>query len=283
MGIFKLFFAIGTLLVFHCDFAQALTCAQVFAVEPAPRQVLKEDLEAAQRFQWAQQVWLNALSSEKSESVKEATHLFVQSANRLLDHIVDNILIVKFEEMPEERGRVFQSSTSMMFELLLGAMQIPQEALEQAIHVRYLDDMEQRQKKEHEFLEKADVLGFLYMDASHRAEDETVETVSLGFLSDREIDSLDEGAWQEQNWPETGVAPSIDARVSFHESGEPDFTQPIGFLPARPDDPDSESQSANPVGFVHFKNQPLENLKVHLDLERGLFSATTTNPIGFLP
>jgi hypothetical protein len=247
---------------------QANQCAQVFSTEDAQVAVLPEDVQAIQHFQAAQQ------SMGDAETIEEVTSVFyhlAQAANNILDHIVDNILIVETKKLNKEAKQVFTHSSQMLFSFLSQSTQIPPETLEQVVHQRYQIDRANLEERRARLRERASFIG--YVEPKEDLSQGEELSYPIGFYSERTVEPVfeeDEDS-DPQSTQEQGRGSDRTGDHGLEAANK--NTGPIGFrLPIGSGDP--EPQGKSPIGFVHFAEPTIEesNLpQLILDMERGLF------------
>lgn len=207
-------------------------------------------------------------ASRTIEDFNQSLYWLATDANRIIDTLAENIIVLNTENIPQDFADIYIQSTQMLFSKLQTTFSIPAPAIEKAIKMRVQKIIMDVNLERQAALVRSPI-GFdvLRKRSSPPGGEEDVEKVPMGFVKFRS--SSDSESLVEKYPP---------GFVRFPKKTEdlPVEKAPMGFsiLPPGESKTDSVGPKA-PFGFVHFGKKPLTESsitkQIYLDLNTGYF------------
>jgi hypothetical protein len=229
--------------------------------------MVPEDAQAMREYHQARYIFSRAKSQNE---IVEATYLLAQTANRVIDSIVDTIFVLEKSTPPEPIVRALQESSSTMITQLLQTSRMPFQALEQALARRFQLESQELARLEQQSQERADFIGFLRLktESAENMVEGDVAPMAIGF-GQRSRSSDGE---RSPGSKEISDAASGSVGDGLRPANNP--RGPIGFVYGLRPAGDPGKVESQPMGFVHFKEAagtPADRPRIQLNLLTGLF------------
>lgn len=256
--------------------SRANSCRQVFNRSELPANfAFPEDLKALQAFQAAKEVVEGAGTRDQ---FVDALYLLATHANNVVDKVIDNIIIVEFRQLSQDKAAPFRHSSATLFNNLLLLTNLDFETLQQVVTIRYQEDKARLLNRNKRELQRAGFLGFI----EHKTEESIAakqETGTIGFdLGQNQDDALDEDDETMQSG--SLLPPPLD------QEGEKVSRGSFGFLTLNNSTDDhSDSTYKEKIGFIRFAEPDKEVhtwVRMTLNMQTGTFEVEKPmNPLGF--